>query len=708
MKKIILLLVLFLGGISFSALAKIVEIRDAKLAGKNFYYEQINRQNSVPYSSLAIVEEFVVSSANVPDYYVFNFRDKGFIIVSAEDAAHPVLGYSFDNSYSPDNLPENFIGWMDHYKQEIDYIRSNNLPSSPENQGEWAHLLTANSNDLSPMRGTTDVAPLLTCDFDQTFPYNELCPADPASPGGYEGHVPVGCVATAMAQIMYYWRYPHQGSGYHCISPTPPEYGPQCADFANTIYDWDGINDQPGKECLPVATVSYQAGVAVDMDYSPEGSGANMQKVPNALMTYFRYASGVSFNIKDNYSSSTWSGMLRTDLDAGQPLEYSGYPVTGAGHAWVCDGYQGTDYFHFNFGWSGSANGYYYLDNINPSGYDFSNDQVAILHIKPDPANYPTYCSGQTNESTYDFGSFEDGSGPIQDYQNNSNCSWLIAPDDSVHTVTLSFSRFNTDAADVVTVYDGDNTSAPVLGTFSGSGTPSAVTSTGAKMLVTFTSNGSTTAPGFLANYSTNLYNFCMASSTLTDPTGDLSDGSGRLMYRNGSSCRWYIKPTNAATVTLNFNSFDTEQDNDKVNVMDLGSGTQLGLFSGNSIPPSVTANSGMMLVIWSSNKSIRGNGWDASYTITVGTDDQKSFNDLTVYPNPVNDLLTIRFTMADLQNVKIEMLSLNGGTLYQEQVSNVKGNFEKSLDLSSWTKGIYLLRLTSDKGIVTRKIVVE
>jgi hypothetical protein len=444
------------------------------------------------------------------------------------------------------------------------------------------------------------------------------------------------------------------------------------------------------------------------MDYSPDGSSASLTKAASGLRTYLNYSNTTQKVDKSSYSTNDWNDLLKGDLDAGMPMEYAGYPQSGAGHAWVCDGYQGTDYFHFNLGWGGSYDGYYYLNNITPGPYNFSYGQQAIVHIEPITTNYPYYCSGQTNLFTYDFGSIEDGSGPVLDYQNNAACSWLIAPDDSVQTITLTFSRFDTDASDLVTVYDGETAAAPVLGTFSGSSLPAPVTSTGNKMLVTFSSNGSGTAQGWMANYSTTLFPFCAASTTLNDPSGDISDGSGRFDYRNDVSCKWYLKPTGAATVTLTFTSFDTEQDKDFVKMFDLVGGTQLGVFSGNSIPPPVTSPSGQMMVLFTSNKTVRGIGWDASYSITVGTEDKEVFENLAVYPNPAGDFLTIRFTFAEMQSLRIELVSLSGQTLYREQPENVKGSFEKKLDVSPFSRGVYLLRLTSDRGITTQKIVLE
>jgi len=696
-------------------MAKKVEISDARLVAKNVYYEQVNRHDALPYPSIAITGEFVEKYNNHDVYYVFNFNDtKGFVIISADDNCYPVIGFSFESSYSPSDQAEGFVFWMNERKKEIAYDIDNNIPADATTTNQWQRL---NTSDISQLRNTDksimDVAPMVTSNWDQIFPYNSMVPMD-AGCGSFNGHVTVGCVATAMSQIMYYWRWPNTGVGSHCY--TPAGYPQQCADFGNTTYDWNGMTNQPAKECDPIALISYHAGVSVNMMYNSDGqcsSGAFESDVVPALRNYFRYSTSCTYVKKLNYSTSNWNNLLQGDLNIGQPLQYGGQGPEG-GHSWVCDGYQATDYYHFNWGWSGSSNGYYYLTNLNPGGYTFNGSQDAIVHIVPDPAQYPLFCTGTSNVTTYDFGSIEDGSGPVADYHNNANCSWLIAPDDSISYIKLNFSKFNTDAADILTVYDGPSASSPVLGTYSGSTLPTVtVSSTGPKMFVTFVSNATTTAPGFLLTYDAVPVYFCNSNTTLTDVTGSFSDYSERFQYRNGTTCRWTISPPNAVSITLNFENFNTELTNDRVQIYNIGvtPPTLLAEYSGDhtAVPlDAVTANSGKMMLLWSTNKTIRGEGWDATYDVVLGTNDQKAFEDLSVFPNPSNGKLNVQFTINEIQSVKIEILSLKGESLYNQDLGNFKGSFDKQLDLSSLAKGIYILRLTSDQGTTNKKIVLQ
>jgi hypothetical protein len=737
MKKYILLLLILLPGIFISAHAKKVEMRDAKIAGTNFYYHRINLHQNIPFRSLAITGEFTEKANGTPMYYIFNFNNKGFIIMAADDAVFPVIGYSFETSYTKENPSPEFTFWMEHYKDQVRDAIERGLQPNAEIIAAWAQLSQSdttqlpdliyfrgseqqefNSDDPTPTplpfggrgRGRSykalkvlDVQPLLTDTWNQVGPYNAMCPEDPAGSGN---HVLVGCVATAMSMIMHYWRYPATGQGSHCISPEP-SYGPQCADFGSTTYDWNGMTHSPSETCDPVALLSWHTGISLDMHYGLDVSTAQYYKVKPALINYFKYASTIQYLLKINYSTTSWNDLLKVDLDAGMPIEYGGNGTSSIGHAWVCDGYQGPDFFHMNWGWGGSFNGYFYLNDLNPGGNNFNNNQNATVHIQPDPAYYPAYCAGQVADTVYAFGSIEDGSGPVANYEANSSCSWLFGLDDSVQSVNLTFLRFSTDPADEVKIYDGSTTSSPLLGTFSGSSIPPEISSTGNRMLVTFASGSSISAPGFLAEYNSTFIPFCSGTTILSEPSGDFGDGSGRYMYRNSTTCKWKIMPENAESVTLTFNHFKTEQDKDFVQIFDIGSNTLLATYSGDyaSPPGPVTAPSGKMSVIFNTNGSVRDAGWDASYSITVGTNNQKVLKELIIYPNPAD------------QSITLEVPGLSGnpagsvivyGTAGQEVIHQAIDNVKVEIDVSSLPRGIYFIRFMNDEKTESGKFIKE
>ena len=716
MRKTALLFTLMILFAGLGAYSKPVDVSKAKLAGKNFYFERLSSHLSHPiaYSDLKISSEYAEMAGDTPVYYTFNFSDKGFIIISADDCCLPVIGYSFDSHSSLDNQSDNFVYWMGCRKKEItENIHSNVLPDGTITS-EWNRLLSSDPHSFSDGQTSsmTDVSPLISSTWDQGFPYNVLCPAD-GTCTSMGGHVTVGCVATAMSQIMYYWRWPLTGTGSHCYTPPNGGYPQQCADFGNTTYDWNGMTDSPTGDCYPIALISYHAGVSVNMMYNDDGacsSGSYQSSVPNALKNYFKYASSCISANKMAYSTSAWNTLLQGDLSSGKPIQYGGQGP-GGGHSWVCDGFQGADYYHMNWGWSGSDNGYFYLNNLNPGGYTFNSSEEAVLHIEPNTSLYPSYCSGNTLVTTYDFGTIEDGSGPVANYQDNSSCGWLIAPDDSVATITLTFTQFNTAAGDVVKVYDGADATAAVIGTYSGAlTTMPAVTSTGPKMFITFTTDGSGNSLGWKAKYSANLVKFCASNTTLLDGWGTISDGSGRFDYRNNSSCKWKIMPVGASKIVLTPVSFNTEAANDRVQIYDLGTSALLATWSGDytTLPAPIESTSGSVMVMWTTNGSVRGSGWEISYSPMVGTGEINAFNDLSVYPNPASTVVNIGFTMTEPQNVEIELLSLQGATLHRDNLNYFKGQYFNTIDISSLAKGIYLLRLRSDKGTSVKKIVVQ
>ena len=245
-------------------------------------------------------------------------------------------------------------------------------------------------------------------------------------------------------------------------------------------------------------------------------------------------------------------------------------------------------------------------------------------------ANYTstgsTYCSGVTTLNTSDYGTITDGSG-ANNYCNNMSCSWLIQPPQA-NTVTFNFKEFNLESAssdgksiyDAVEIYDGTNDTAPLLGRFTGSSIPNAVTSTGGSMYIKFYSDNDLNYSGWTGYYTSTQTPYCNGTATtLTTATGTLSDGSGGDKYANNSNCAWLIQPTNAKTVTLNFTAFDTELNYDGVIVYDGSNNTApvLGKFTGTTLPPSVTSTTGNMYVEFLSDEALRSNGWTANYTST-------------------------------------------------------------------------------------------
>jgi hypothetical protein len=217
--------------------------------------------------------------------------------------------------------------------------------------------------------------------------YNEDFPADLTGPCE---HAYVGCVATAMAQIIKHYNFPKQGNGTHGYNST---YGWLEVDYGSTFYDWIPMEYQLEANNTAVAELVYHAAVSINTIFLQGGSGAFDFDVRNALINYFNYHNDAEFILRDNYSGD-WLEMLRTELDNSRPLLYGGADSTYyTGHTLVCDGYQDSIFFHFNWGWDGQFNGYYNVDDLTAGGYLFNYQQDVVIGIQPNldvvPELYP-------------------------------------------------------------------------------------------------------------------------------------------------------------------------------------------------------------------------------------------------------------------------------------------------------------------------------
>jgi hypothetical protein len=310
-------------------------------------------------------------------FHVFNTAD-GFVIVSADDCETPIIGYSREGRFDPNNVPIQMEGYLQDFIARIQYGIENHIEADEATAKQWEMVKT--TGKLNDSKSTKAVAPLLTDKWNQGCLYNSLCP----TMSGPCGHAEVGCVAVAMAQIMRYWGYPTTGWGTHSYSNAGLTLS---ADFGNTTYDWEHMPDSLTEnssetEIEAVATLLYHCGISVEMNYSPNGSNSNSSKIPDALIRYFYYSKHIHREKRSDFSNEEWLSLLKSSLDLQRPVQYSGFGV-GIGHAFVCDGYDENDLLHFNWGWGGNANGYFALGNLYPNGNNLNNNNYAIFDIIP-------------------------------------------------------------------------------------------------------------------------------------------------------------------------------------------------------------------------------------------------------------------------------------------------------------------------------------
>ena len=321
----------------------------------------------------------VTLATGFSNVYVFT-TENSFVLMAADDRVQPILGYSLNGPFDIENIPDNKRAWIEGYSNEIQYAIDHQTRATSEVTQQWRDLVEGN---LNVGRATTAVSPLLQTQWNQTSPYNMLCP----------GGSVTGCVATAMAQIMKYWNYPEHGIGSH--SYTHATYGELSADFQSTTYDWANmLNTYSGSSTqaqkMAVATLMYHCGVSVDMNYSPNFSGAGAAIVAEALKNYFNYSPETVFHDRAEYEDAVWINMLKADLNVNRPVWYCGVG-SGGGHAFVFDGYNSSNYFHVNWGWGGYCDEYYSVDNLNPgpngpgSGSTgvYNDSQGAVFGIRP-------------------------------------------------------------------------------------------------------------------------------------------------------------------------------------------------------------------------------------------------------------------------------------------------------------------------------------
>jgi len=319
--------------------------------------------------------------AETQPYYVFNVgHGQGFVIVSGDDQTIPVLGYTDEGDFSEESIPENMQAWLGEYSRQIAYLW--------EEQAQGRQVGLAKALKKSSLSA---IAPLLRCQWNQGAPYNNNCPMD-----GKERSV-TGCVATAMAQVMYYHKYPARTTAVIPAYTTESKSLSVSSKPISNI-DWNNMlpvysGNETAVQKAAVAHLMELCGASVHMDYTSNSSGAVTEEVAGALKNYFGYDKALRDEVRNDYSEAAWINLIYEELANNGPVFYRGQSK-GGGHAFVVDGYDGDGYFHLNWGWGGSLDGYFLLSVLSPGanggigassssdGYNFG--QGAIMGAKPD------------------------------------------------------------------------------------------------------------------------------------------------------------------------------------------------------------------------------------------------------------------------------------------------------------------------------------
>ena len=396
MKKTVLLITALLMGWSLTQ-AKPIDRSVALTVAQKFATAQLALQRAEP--------QLVYTGQN-DAFFVYNLGLNSFVIIAGDDAYRPVIGYSDESCFDASNIPPALQDYLAGITESVGRLRNRgNATATPLVAAEWASLME-HGRLLSRLGGRVGEYFCQT-KWNQDYPYNICCPEDPAGSGG---HTYVGCLATAMSQLMRFWAYPNKGNGSHCYYHS--DYGQICADFGNTNYDWDNMpnvlnSNSTDAEKLATGTLCFHCGVTIDMGYGPDGSGGASGPIPGVMNTYFNYCDAIVQLRRDDFELETWKTMVREQFDMGWPMYYGGCDNGGC-HAFVCDGYDDYDMFHFNLGWGGSSDGWYIIDEA-----PYTNPADAMFNFVPEPV-YNSTPSAPANFSVT----------PVSDTELKTHLSW--------------------------------------------------------------------------------------------------------------------------------------------------------------------------------------------------------------------------------------------------------------------------------------------
>lgn len=344
---------------------------------------------SVATPSQRRVRSSVSVLSDAPAYYIVNIGENdGFVVVSGDDSFKPILGYADQGHIEAgDVLPDGLQYWLNFLSEEMASAKANGYEAQPATRA-------TQQTDYS-----ASVAPLLTTKWNQGTPYNNLIP-----------NFATGCVATGMAQVMRYWKYPTKGIGSH----TNGYMSQYSADFGTTTYDWAHMKDVYGgktdtrEEVTAVATLMYHLGVATDMRWTKDQSATANMYAGHALIKFFGYNKNLYAENRDYLSLGAWKALILQQLYSGHPLCYAGMTSakSNEGHFFVLDGYDAsTGLFHFNWGWGGAYDGFFDISALEPGGAgqlgaltgSYNYYQQAFINVQPtETGDYVAHFDAET------------------------------------------------------------------------------------------------------------------------------------------------------------------------------------------------------------------------------------------------------------------------------------------------------------------------
>jgi hypothetical protein len=402
MKRVYSLLCIFL----FFASVIVAKTRTQQVAmsvAKSFVESQIHRNGvahaiaarTLPVSLSCVCSETGFSkeaSACNADVYIYNIGENdGFVIVSGDDCAQPVLGYADSGHFDLDKIPDNAKNWINSYVSAIEGARN------------MASVVTSSTGGIELNLDSTEISipkkvePLLRgIMWGQGSPYNSLCPKTSAGV-----NMMAGCVATAMAQIMKKWEWPYEGYGQNTY--TYDGTRSLTTYYSGTKYEWSKMTETYGDSSTSdqkkaVAQLMIHCGTASKMQFGESASSTTIYQGMKGMTTYFGYdADAADIRYKDSFGKEDWIHRMKQEIADGRPVMYSANDKNNTfGHAFVCDGYDEKNYFHINWGWDGVYNGYFTLYPLilTQTGLDMSYGSFVVVNLAPEGKIEPKreYC----------------------------------------------------------------------------------------------------------------------------------------------------------------------------------------------------------------------------------------------------------------------------------------------------------------------------
>lgn len=721
-------------------------------------------------------------------YYVFNVNSSdGFVIVAAEDAESPILGYSNTGQYVIPAAGNNVDFWMKKRSAEIQAVRTANLTATPEITAQWTScinntlpaVIDNSTHKTTSTSFPSSTAYLVQSTWDQQYapyPYNYFCP--PTRTGSTASTQSVtGCVATAMAQIMRYWSYPPKGVGSSsycdCTSSGYTEnYGTLASNYAGHNYNWSAMALTPSGTSsvntsdTEIARVMADAGISVDMDYSPSGSGSYVITADNptycaqiSYPTYFGYTKTILHGMHTSAMSATaWQDTMETELNKNRPIQYFGTDPTNGGHTWVCDGYNSSNDFHMNWGWSGSDDGWYSLSALSPtgSGYTFSQNDGALIGILPPPAtpvanfvaNVTTIpVGGKVNFTDLSTGfptswswTFTGAVTTTSTAQNPSSIQYNTAGNYTVTEKVTNSAGSNTatktayihvvsgQACDTLSNLPSPDTNLTWYGTGNGyvtgcygdtvqkeaeyfSTAPPAGYTIGSAYIYFAAAYSPTAGRSVIVNVYDNTGTGGAPGAIKATQTVTLS--SIQAADRHPTAGPTLVTFTTPATVTtpyyigVDFTTCATNYKTDTVAIITDTNNQGAAVTAWQYDVAAKYSLSGWYTVaaVWGIN--ISNAIWPIMCTAPTDVYTTDLIEGVKIYPNPTSGIINAELNLENQSDVNVEVYNMLGQVVQTAHWSNVM-NDTYTLNLSAQAPGMYFVKLITDKATITRKVIIN